>query len=84
MVNAKMSYDRAKALLKSAAGSQKAFDDAEAALRTAEARLNSTKTRLERRRMLSPAAGTIQEVYFRVGELVRPAGRSSRCCRRAT
>ena len=45
VVNAKQSYDRARALLKSAVGSQKTFDDAEAALRSAEARLNSTKTR---------------------------------------
>ena len=72
VINAKQSYDRAKTLLRSAAGSQKAFDDAEAALRSAEARLNSTKTRLDRRRMLSPVAGTIQEVYFRVGEMVQP------------
>ena len=77
VINAKQSYDRAKTLLRSAAGSQKAFDDAEAALRSAEARLNSTKTGLDRRRMLSPVAGTIQEVYFRVGEMVatRPADR---------
>ena len=40
----------------------------------AEARLNSARTRLDRRRVVSPAAGTIQEVYFRVGEMV-PAGR---------
>ena len=73
VTNAKQSYDRAQALLKKAVGTQKAFDDAEAPLRSAEARLNSTKTRLERRRMLSPVAGTIQEVYFRVGEMVQPA-----------
>jgi HlyD family secretion protein len=72
VTNAKQSYDRAQALLKSAVGSQKTFDDAEAVLRSAEARLNSTNTRLDRRRMLSPVAGTIQEVYFRVGEMVEP------------
>jgi HlyD family secretion protein len=72
VTNAKQSYDRAQALLKSAVGSQKTFDDAEAALRSAEARLNSTKTRLDRRRMLSPVAGMVQEVYFRVGEMVEP------------
>ena len=58
--------------MKKAVGSQKDFDNAEALLRSAEARLNSTKTRLDRRRMLSPVAGTIQEVYFRVGEMVEP------------
>jgi HlyD family secretion protein len=72
VTNARAAYERAKTLLKGAVGSQKAFDDAEATLRTAEARLNSAKTKLERRRMLSPAAGTIQEVYFREGELVQP------------
>ncbi|KAB2910402.1 MAG: efflux RND transporter periplasmic adaptor subunit [Hyphomicrobiaceae bacterium] len=75
VVNARQSYDRAKALLNKAVGSQKTFDEAEAALRSAEARLNSVRTRLERRKMASPAAGTIQEIYFRVGEMV-PAGRS--------
>ena len=72
VVNARQAYDRAKMLLKSAVGTQKAFDDAEANLRTAEARLNSTKTRLDRRRINSPATGSIQEVYFRVGEQVQP------------
>ena len=50
------------------------FDDAEAALRSAEARLNSARTRLDRRRVVSPVTGTVQEVYFRVGEMVA-AGR---------
>jgi len=70
--NAKVSYNRAQELLKRAVGTEKAFDDAKAALRSAEAKLNSAKTRLERRRKLSPVAGAIQEVYFRAGELVEP------------
>jgi HlyD family secretion protein len=74
VANARVAYERAQALLKRAVGSQKTFDDAEAALRSAEARLNSTKTRLERRRVASPVAGTVQEVYFRKGEMVQ-AGR---------
>jgi HlyD family secretion protein len=74
VINARQAFDRARELLKKNVGSQKAFDDADAALRTAEARLNSAKTRLERRRVNSPDAGTIQEVYFRGGEQV-PAGR---------
>ena len=74
VANAKITFERAQELLKRAVGSQKVFDDAELALRTAEARRNSARTRLERRRVVSPAAGTIQEVYFRVGERV-PAGR---------
>jgi HlyD family secretion protein len=72
VTNAKQAFDRAQVLLSRAVGSQKTFDDSEAALRTAQAKLNSAKTRLERRRMFSPAAGTIQEVYFRVGETVQP------------
>jgi HlyD family secretion protein len=74
VINARQAFDRARELLKRNVGSQKVFDDADAALRTAEARLNSAKTRLERRRVNSPDAGTIQEVYFRGGEQV-PSGR---------
>lgn len=74
VINARQTFDRARALLKKNVGSQKVYDDAEAAMRSAEARLNSAKTRLERRRVNSPATGTIQEVYFRAGEQV-PAGR---------
>jgi HlyD family secretion protein len=74
VANAKVAYDRARELLKKAVGSQKVFDDAESVLRTAEARLNSARTRLDRRKVVSPVAGSVQEVYFRVGEMVQ-AGR---------
>lgn len=70
VTNAKQAYSRAEVLLKRSVGTQKAFDDAQAVLRSAEAKLNSTRTRLERRRRTSPVAGTIQEIYFRVGEMV--------------
>ncbi len=72
--NAQQAYDRAQQLLKTQAGTQRALDDAEAALRTAQARLNSAQTRLVRRKVFSPVAGTVEQVYYRVGELV-PAGR---------
>jgi HlyD family secretion protein len=72
VANARQAYDRAKSLLKSAVGTQKAFDEAQAVLRTAEARLHSARTRLERRGLNSPVSGTVQEVYFRQGELVQP------------
>lgn len=72
--NAKQAYNRAVALLKTAAGTQKAYDEAEAALRSAQARLNSSQTKLARRKAVSPAQGTVQQIYFRVGELVA-AGR---------
>jgi HlyD family secretion protein len=74
LTNGKATFDRAVALLKTSAGTQKALDDAQAALREAEARLVSARTRLARRQVASPAEGTIQQVYYRPGELV-PAGR---------
>ena len=72
--NAQAAYDRAVTLLKTSAGTQKALEDAEAALRTAQARLNSSQTRLARRKVFSPVEGTIEQIYFRGGEMVS-AGR---------
>jgi HlyD family secretion protein len=72
VINAQQSFDRAKELLKSAAGTQKNYDDAEAALRQAKANLDWAQTRLARRKASSPAEGTIQQVYFRPGETVAP------------
>ncbi len=72
--NAQLAYDRAQKLLKTAAGTERSVEEAEASLRTAEARLNSAATRLTRRRVASPVSGTVQQVYFRPGEMV-PAGR---------
>ena len=74
VVNAQQNFDRAKELLKTAAGTQKTYDDAEAALRQAKANLAWSETRLARRNAYSPADGTIQQVYYRPGETV-PAGR---------
>jgi HlyD family secretion protein len=72
--NAQIAYDRAVQPLKTQSGTQRAVDDSEAALRTAQARLNSAQTRLARRKMFSPVAGSVQQIYYRVGELV-PAGK---------
>jgi HlyD family secretion protein len=72
--NAQIAYDRAQQLAKSQAGTQKSLDDAEAALRTAQARLNSAQTRLARRKVFSPVTGSVQQIYYRGGELV-PAGK---------
>jgi HlyD family secretion protein len=72
--NAEAAYNRAVTLLKTAAGMQKTLEEAEAAMRSAQARLNSSQTKLARRKAFSPAEGTVQQIYFRVGELV-PAGR---------
>lgn len=68
--NAMQNLERARALLRTNAGTQKAFQDAEETLRTAQARLNSAKTRLARRRAVSPVAGSVQQIYFRPGEMV--------------
>src|SRR5262245_22948827 len=79
--NARQAYERAQALLKRPGGPQEDFDDAEAALRSAEAalraaeaRLNSGRIRLELRKVASPVMGSVQDVYFRTGEMVQ-AGR---------
>jgi len=74
MENAQQAFNRAKELLKSAAGTQKTYDDAEAAFRQAKANLEWAETRLARRRAVSPDTGTIQEIYYRPGETV-PQGR---------
>jgi len=74
VTTAQQNFDRAKELLKTSTGTQKTFDDAEAALRQANANLAWSETRLARRRAISPAGGTIQQVYYRPGETV-PAGR---------
>jgi len=74
VINAQQSFDRAKELLKSAAGTQKNYDDAEAALRQAKANLDWSQTRLSRRNAYSPGEATVEQIYYRPGETV-PAGR---------
>lgn len=69
---AQQGFNRAEELLRSASGTQKALDDAWANLRQAQANLAWSQTRLTRRRAVSPASGSIQEVYFRPGETVPP------------
>jgi HlyD family secretion protein len=75
LTNARQAHERAQQLLRTAAGTQKALEDAQAALREAEARVNAAQTRLNRRRVVSPASGTVQQIYFRRGEMVS-AGRA--------
>jgi HlyD family secretion protein len=74
MVNARQTFDRAQHLAQTGTGTQKDFDTASAELRSAEARVATSQTRLARRKLVSPVAGTVQQVYFRPGEMV-PAGR---------
>lgn len=74
LTNAQQSYDRAKFLAGSGTGTQKDLDAAVAVLRDAQARLNSSQTRLARRKVFSPVDATVQQIYYRPGEMV-PAGR---------
>jgi HlyD family secretion protein len=74
VTNATQAYERAQTLLKTLAGTPKTVEDAEATLRTAQARLASAQTRLARRKASSPVTGSVQQIYYRPGELV-PAGR---------
>src|SRR3954470_14213115 len=64
VANAERAFDRAKDLLSTASGTQKAYDDAEAALRQANANADWSKTRLGRRNSVSPEDGVVQRVYF--------------------
>jgi HlyD family secretion protein len=70
LINAQQAFDRAKQLLLLSTGTQKSYDDAEAALRQAAANLSWSETRLTRRNAHSPAAGTIEQIYYRPGESV--------------
>ena len=72
--NAQQTFDRASMLVKTGAGTQKDFNAAEMVLRDAQARLNSVQTRLSRRSVFSKVDGTVQQIYFRPGEMV-PGGR---------
>jgi HlyD family secretion protein len=74
LANAQQSYDRAASLRGTGAGTQATLDSAVSALRVAEARVVTSETRLARRLGYAPVAGTIQQIYFREGEMV-PAQR---------
>jgi len=74
LANAQQTYDRALSLSKTGAGTQATLDAAVSALRVAEARVNTSQTRLARRIGFAPVSGTVQQIYFREGETV-PAQR---------
>ena len=74
LTNAKQAFERAQQLLRTASGTQREFDTTQAAFRQAEAQLGAARTRLDRRKLASPVAGVIQQIYFRPGETV-PASR---------
>src|SRR5260370_35586255 len=70
LANAQQTYDRAFSLSKTGSGTQANLDSAVSALRVAEARVNTSQTRLARRIGFAPVSGTIQQIYFREGELL--------------
>lgn len=69
LANAQQTYDRAAALSKTGAGTQANLDSAVSALRVAQARVNTSQTRLSRRTGLAPVSGSVQQIYFREGEM---------------
>ncbi len=74
LANAQQTYDRAASLSRTGSGTQASLDSAISALRVAEARVNTSQTRLARRKGFAPVGGIIQQIYFREGEMV-PAER---------
>jgi HlyD family secretion protein len=74
LANAQQTYDRAAALSKTGSGTQANLDSAVSALRVAEARVLTSQTRLTRRSAFAPVSGSIQQIYFREGEMA-PAQR---------
>ncbi len=74
LANAQQTFDRAQSLSKTGSGTQATLNSAVSALRVAEARVNTSQTRLMRRGGFAPVPGTIQQIYFREGETV-PAQR---------
>jgi HlyD family secretion protein len=74
LANADQALIRADTLLKNRTGTQATFDQAQATKLQAESAVRSAQTRLDRRKLASPVTGTVQQVYFRPGELV-PAGK---------
>jgi HlyD family secretion protein len=70
LANAKQTFDRAQSLSKTGSGTQANLDAAVSTLRVAEARVETSKTRLARREIRAPVTGTVQQIYFREGEMV--------------
>src|SRR6476469_4241767 len=71
LANAQQTYDRAASLSKTGSGTQATLDSSVSSLRVAEARVATSETRLARRQGFAPVNGTIQQIYFREGEMVQ-------------
>jgi HlyD family secretion protein len=70
LANAKQTFERAQSLSKTGSGTQASLDAAVSGLRVAEAHVETSKTRLLRREVHAPVTGTVQQIYFRGGEMV--------------
>ena len=77
--NAQMALSRDEAALAEAkrqvdaallTGRSQEIDGAEASLRQARAQLHQLDIRISRQKVFAPAAGVVQDVFFRVGEMV--------------
>jgi HlyD family secretion protein len=69
LANAQQTFDRAQTLSKTGSGTQANLDSAVSGLRVAQARVNTAQTRLTRRNSFAPISGSIQQIYFREGEM---------------
>ncbi len=85
LANAQQTYDRAFSLSKTGAGTQATLDAAVSALRVAEARVNTSKTRLARRNGFAPGATALRRSrapFSRsISARARWCRRSGLCCR---
>jgi HlyD family secretion protein len=71
LANAQQTHDRASSLSKTGSGTQATLDSAVSSLQVAQARVATSQTRLARRLGFAPVSGTIQQIYFREGEMVQ-------------
>lgn len=69
LANAQQTFERAQSLSRTGSGTQANYDSAVSALRIAEARVNTSQTRLARRTVNAPVGGTVHQIYFREGEM---------------
>ena len=84
LANAQQTYDRAASLSKTGSGTQATLDSAVSALRVAEARVNTSQTRLARRSGFRRSAAPSSRSISVKARWCRHSGRCCRSCRPAT
>ena len=84
LANAQQTFDRAASLSKTGSGTQANLDSATSALRVAEARVNTSQTRLARRRDgVGAAAGAVDHAAWQHEDpLLRSGDRIAKACNR--